>query len=72
MYEELFFVFWIASEEAVMNVEYFNENVKPLLKGYCFRYSSFANGDFGDLERIEFEGFNKVGGGVLVYGMDGC
>jgi hypothetical protein len=45
-----------------MNIEYFNENIKPLLKGYCFRYSSFSNGDFGDLERIEIEGFNKVGG----------
>lgn len=45
-----------------MDVEYFNENIKPLLKGYSFRYSSFSNGDFGDLERIEVKGFNKAGG----------
>lgn len=45
-----------------MNADYFNEKIKPLLKGYSFTYSSFSNGDFGDLERIEIEGFNKVGG----------
>lgn len=28
----------------------------PFLKGYTLEYSEFANGDFGDLERIEIEG----------------
>ena len=44
-----------------MDVNDFNQNIKPLLKKYSFEYSSFANGDFGNLERIEIEGCNKVG-----------
>lgn len=40
---------------------WFDECVKPLLKGFSLDYSSFADGDFGDLERIELEGFNKLG-----------
>lgn len=44
-----------------MDSSWFNEGVKPLLKGYSLEYSSFSNGDFGDLERIELEGFNKLG-----------
>lgn len=44
-----------------MNIDYFNEHIKPLLKNYSFKNSSFSNGDFGDLERIEFEGRGKVG-----------
>ncbi len=39
----------------------FDESVKPLLKGFSLEYSSLADGDFGDLERIELEGFNKLG-----------
>lgn len=38
----------------------FNEEVRPLLKGYCVEFSKFANGDFGELERVELEGFNKL------------
>lgn len=44
-----------------MNMNDFNENIRPLLKKYSFEYSSFANGDFGNLERIEIKGCNKVG-----------
>jgi hypothetical protein len=44
-----------------MNRSWFDESVKPLLKGYSQEYSSFSNGDLGDLERIELEGFNKLG-----------
>lgn len=43
-----------------MDVSWFNESVKPFLKGYSLEYSSFPNGDFGDLERVELEGFNKL------------
>ena len=45
-----------------MNVAYFNKHIKLLLKEYSFKCSLFSNGDFGDLERIEFEGCGKVGG----------
>ncbi|WP_439213325.1 hypothetical protein [Duffyella gerundensis] len=44
-----------------MDVSLFNEKAKPLFKDFTAKYSCFANGDFGDLERIEFEGFNKLG-----------
>ncbi|GFM90207.1 hypothetical protein [Pseudomonas cichorii] len=44
-----------------MDSSWFNESVKPLLKGISLEYSSFADGEFGDLERIELEGFNKLG-----------
>lgn len=43
-----------------MDIFQFNEEVKPLLQGYSVEYSSFPNGDFGDLERVELEGFNKL------------
>ncbi|MBD8202961.1 hypothetical protein [Pseudomonas viridiflava] len=44
-----------------MDSSWFDESVKPLLKGFSLKYSSFADGDFGGLERIELEGFNKLG-----------
>ena len=43
-----------------MDAFQFNKEVGPLLKGYSVEYSTFANGDFGNLERIELEGFNKL------------
>ena len=45
----------------MMRVEYFNENIEPHLEGYEFTYSTFPEGDFGKLERVEFKGKNKVG-----------
>lgn len=39
---------------------WFNENIKPFLNGYLLSYSSFQKGDFGNLERIELEGFQKL------------
>lgn len=43
-----------------MDVLKFDQEFKPLLKCYTLVYSSFPNGDFGDLERVELEGFNKL------------
>ncbi|WP_419736733.1 hypothetical protein [Pseudomonas sp. COR18] len=43
-----------------MDAFHFNKEIRPLLKGYSVEYSKFANGDFGSLERIELEGFNKL------------
>ncbi|MEA5674283.1 hypothetical protein VA602_23475 [Pseudomonas sp. MH2] len=43
-----------------MDAFQFNKEVKRLLKGYSVEYSTFANGDFGNLERIELESFNKL------------
>lgn len=43
-----------------MDVYGFNERIKPLLKGYTVEYSSFSDGDFGSLERVELEGLNKL------------
>lgn len=43
-----------------MDAFQFDKEVRPLLKGYSVEYSTFANGDFGNLERIELQGFNKL------------
>lgn len=43
-----------------MDILKFDQEFKPLLKGYTLEYSSFPNGDFGDLERVELDGFNKL------------
>jgi len=44
-----------------VDINCFKSEIAPLLANYELRYSSFRNGDFGDLERIEIEGFNKLG-----------
>lgn len=43
-----------------MNISPFDKEVKPLLKGYSFEYSSFPNEGFGDLERMGLGGLNKL------------
>lgn len=43
-----------------MDAFQFSKEVGSLLKGYSVEYSTFDNGNFGDLERIELEGFNKL------------
>ncbi|MFS0825188.1 hypothetical protein [Pseudomonas phoenicis] len=47
--------------KSLMDRSWFDERVKPILKGFSLTYTSFTDGDFGDLERIELEGFNKLG-----------
>lgn len=44
-----------------MNIDFFKTEVAPYLVGYELQYSSFSNGDFGDLERVEFERGDKLG-----------
>lgn len=44
-----------------MNIIFFKKEIEPILVGYDFKYSSFPEGDFGDLKRVEFEGHSKVG-----------
>jgi len=44
-----------------MDINFFRKEIEPLLEGYDFQYISFPEGDFGDLERVEFEGHNKIG-----------
>ena len=43
-----------------MSIDWFNENVRPLLIGCKFERSSFPAGDFGALERVEVEGGDKL------------
>jgi hypothetical protein len=45
------------------NIEWFKETIEPLLKEYEVTYRSFKDGDFGDLESVEFNG-DKLCGGV--------
>lgn len=42
-----------------MQVDQFCGEIKSLLGVYFLERSSFANGEFGNLERIELEGLNK-------------
>lgn len=44
-----------------MTISWFNECISPFLDGCSLEYSSCSGGDFGDLERIELEGFGKLG-----------
>lgn len=41
--------------------DWFRDNIVPALGKYKIEYSFFENGDFGDLNRIEFEGCGKGG-----------
>lgn len=44
-----------------MNMSWFKENLLTSLNGCEFELSTFSNGDFGDLQRVEIQGFNKLG-----------
>ncbi|MDF7660671.1 hypothetical protein PUG81_17045 [Erwiniaceae bacterium L1_54_6] len=44
-----------------MNMDFFRNELAPLLSRYEIKYSNFSNGALGDLERVEFEGEGKVG-----------
>lgn len=48
-------------KEEMVSVDWFRKNVEIHLNEYLLKYSSFLNGDFGDLERVELEGFGKLG-----------
>jgi len=43
------------------DIEWFKKDVEPILTGFKCEYSFFENGDFGDLNRVEFEGNGKGG-----------
>lgn len=45
----------------IVDMDFFREKIVPMLNGYTFKYSFFPNGDFGDLERVEFEGAHEIG-----------
>ncbi|MBK5073440.1 hypothetical protein I2492_10900 [Budviciaceae bacterium CWB-B4] len=46
----------------MMDIHFFKKNISPKLTNYTLKYSSYPNGDFGDLERVEVQGENKIGG----------
>lgn len=43
------------------NIDWFKKEVEPLLHGFDLKYTFFGDGDFGALNRVEFEGYNKSG-----------
>lgn len=43
-----------------MNIDEFKNKTATQLKNYILNYSSYTHGDFGNLERVEIEGHNKV------------
>ncbi|WP_072166393.1 hypothetical protein [Erwinia sp. Leaf53] len=44
-----------------MNISHFKSDIAPKLGSYILTYSSYPNGDFGSLERVEFSGNNLIG-----------
>ena len=43
------------------DLKWFKENLSCKFKEYQITYNFFANGDLGDIERVEFEGNGKGG-----------
>lgn len=43
-----------------MSIAKFVKEIKPLLYRYTMQHATLTNGEFGSLERIEMEGFNKL------------
>ncbi len=43
------------------NITWFKGRFTKILEGYKIDYSYFENGDFGNLERVEIEGNEKMG-----------
>ncbi len=43
------------------DINWFKKNITPVLKDYKIEYSFYEKGDFGDLNRVEFEGKGKGG-----------
>lgn len=47
-----------------MDINWFKDEIHPIIEqNYKLTYSFFKNGDFGDLNRVEFEG-NEKGGNI--------
>lgn len=43
------------------DIVWFKKHIIPVLNDFKIEYSFFENGDFGDLNRVEFEGKGKGG-----------
>ena len=50
-------------------VAWFKKDVEPYLKGYEVKYKFFENGDFGDLNQVEFN--SKERGGEIDFWSSG-
>jgi len=44
-----------------MNLDWFKKELESKLENYEMTFSFFENGDFGNLDRVEFENLRKVG-----------
>ncbi|MCJ8292750.1 MAG: hypothetical protein HRT58_22645 [Crocinitomicaceae bacterium] len=51
------------------DITWFKKEVEPLLKGYSVEYKFFENGDFGDLNQVEFN--SKERGGEIDFWSSG-
>lgn len=50
----------------VKDINWCRQNIEPLLDGFEVKYKVFADGDFGDLERIDFNS-KEIGGSVRLW-----
>jgi hypothetical protein len=48
------------------DINWCRQNVEPLLDGFEVKYEVFTDGDFGDLERMEFNS-KEIGGSVRLW-----
>lgn len=46
----------------MFNINYFKKYIEPKLINYHLKYSFYLDGDFGDINRVEIESDQKIGG----------
>jgi hypothetical protein len=45
------------------DIEWFKQSIYPLMSEYSVSFKSFLNGDFGDIERVDFKN-ERLGGSI--------
>ena len=45
------------------DIKWFKQHIHQLMGGYAVSFKSFLNGDFGDIERVDFKN-KKLGGSI--------
>jgi hypothetical protein len=51
------------------NLDWFKNEIAPKLAGYDLKYQYFEEGDFGSLNKVEFNS-SKIGGGIDFWGLN--
>ncbi len=51
------------------DIEWFRQEIAPILRGYEITYTYFEEGDFGSLNKVEFNS-TKLGGSIDFWGLN--